>query len=59
MTLGLAVTFENLQKTLLFSAYFFTLHSSTETNPAIHQNVCHSNCLITLLYYTLSLPYHL
>ena len=59
MTLGLAVTFENLQKTLLFSAYFLTLHSSTETNPAIHQNACRSNCLITLLYYTLSLPYHL
>ena len=38
---------------------FLTLFSSTDTNSSVQQNACHSCCLITSLYCTLSLLCHL
>ena len=38
---------------------FLTLFSSTDTNSSVQQNACHSRCLITSLYCTLSLLWHL
>ena len=37
---------------------FLTLFSSTNTNSSVQQNACHSHCLITSLYCTLSLLWH-
>ena len=38
---------------------FLTLFSSTDTNSSVQQNACHSCCLLTSLYCTLSLLWHL
>ena len=49
MAFSLAVTFENFQNFPCFSIYFLTLNSSTDTNSSVHQNVCHSHCLVLLI----------
>ena len=56
-TLGLAFTFKNF-RTLLILGYFWSLHSSTDTNSGVHQNACRSRSSIASLYLTLSLPFH-
>ena len=53
--------FQNLTgvPVLAYTCIFFTLHSSTETNSGIHQNACHSHCLIITPLHVLSLFCHL
>ena len=68
MTLGLVKVFESdkfnlsLSKTFtvfLVWGYFLTLSNSTDTDSGVYQNGCHLHCLITPLYFTLSLLRHL